>query len=134
MSKTHKEAAGRLKLVSQMQQGVNWQIAAQTANLKISCANAQRLFELYQQEPGAVLVDGRKGHRSKFTPAICEWLGQKCQQAPELSSTKLQAEIKAKFGLSVSKSQINRVRAELGQSKPTATLKKSAAQTSGRVE
>ncbi len=56
----------------------------------------------------------RHGHPSKLRGAARAFLEEQCRQAPHLSSTTLQAELHEQFGLSVSISQINRVRAMLG--------------------
>jgi transposase len=114
-----KEQYGRAKacFVSCMQEGQSWQRASASAGLQISQSNAYRLMNAVRQRGEAALSDGRHGHPSKLRGAARAFLEEQCRQAPQTPSSAIQALLRERFGLSVSISQINRVRATLGISK-----------------
>lgn len=110
-----KEQYGKAKarLVSCMQEGQSWQRASASAGLQISQSNAYRLMNAVRQLGEAALSDGRHGHPSKLRGAARAFLAEQCRQAPQRPSSAIQALLRERFGLSVSISQINRVRATL---------------------
>ena len=61
-------------------------------------------------------LDDRHGHPYKVTEPVRAWLVDVCTQNPQMASSRVQAELQSRFGVAVSVSQINRVRAELGVS------------------
>jgi transposase len=63
-------------------------------------------------------LDDRHGHPSKLTQPVQTWLSEFCATNPQIASSRIQTELKTEFGTAVSISQINRVRAKLGVSKP----------------
>src|SRR6266702_5256855 len=111
-----KEQYGKAKacLVSCMQEGHSWQVAKAQVGLQLSQSNAYRLWRAFRERGETALSDGRHGHPSKLRGTARAFLEEQCRQAPHLSSTTLQAELHEQFGLNVSISQINRVRAMLG--------------------
>ena len=62
------------------------------------------------------LQDGRHGHPSKLRGEACTFLADYCRGAPHTASSVIQALLQERFELSVSVSQINRIRAALGVS------------------
>jgi len=62
------------------------------------------------------LQDGRHGHPIKLRGAARTFLEEQCRQAPSTPSSVIQTLLHERFDLSVSISQINRVRAARGVS------------------
>jgi len=108
--------AAKAHLVACMQQGQSWQRAAEHAGVQISQSNAYRLCRAFQQDGETALRDGRHGHPSKLRGEARTFLERSCREAPQTPSSVIQAALRDRFGLSVSVSQINRVRAALGVS------------------
>ncbi len=106
----------KLRVVGGMQQGLHWQDAVEAANARLSRATAFRALRIVRAQGEEALVDGRHGHPHKLTAPVREWLTEYCRGAPEMPSRLVRAEIEERFGVSVSISQINRVRASLGLS------------------
>jgi len=110
-----KEQYGKAKacLISCMQEGYSWQVAKAVAGLQISQSSAYRLWRAFRQCGEVALSDGRHGHPSKLRGAARAFLEGQCQQAPHTPSSIIQVELRERFHLNVSISQINRVRAAL---------------------
>jgi transposase len=106
--------AAKVHLVACMQQGQPWLTAATTAGLLISQSNAYRLMKAVRQRGETALSDGRHGHPSKLRGEARAFLEERCRQAPQTPSSTVQTELRERFDLRVSISQINRVRAGLG--------------------
>jgi len=118
----------KARLVAGMRHGRPWDAAAREAGLSVSRATAYRLCQQARTTGGAALRDGRSGHASKLRGAVCDWLAAYCRGAPRTPSRVVQAALTARFGLTVSVSQINRVRVVLGlSSRPRGVGGKSAA-------
>jgi transposase len=103
-------------LVSCMQEGQSWQSAAAVAGLQISQSNAYWLWRTFRRQGETALSDGRHGHPSKLRGDARAFLEEQCRQAPQTPSSTIQMKLRERFDLSVSVSQINRVRAALGRS------------------
>jgi len=108
--------AAKACLVAQMQEGRSWQAAAATAGVQISQSTAYRLLQVVRIRGEAALQDGRHGHPSKLRGEARTFLEAYCREAPQTPSSVLLALLHERFGLRVSVSQINRVRAALGVS------------------
>lgn len=100
--------------------GQSWQMAVAQSQLKISRSTAYRLIQLARDEEKAALafLDGRHGHPYKVTESVQVWLVEVCRRDPQISSSRIQAELKTTFGGEVSVGHINRVRAQYGVTKP----------------
>jgi len=109
--------AAKLRLVAAMRRGQPWQQAQHDAGLQIGRATAYRLLEQVRREGDGALVDRRKGHARTVRPPIRQWLEDYCRAAPPSSGRQIQVALQDRFGLTVSISQINRVRAALGLSR-----------------
>lgn len=96
--------------------GQDWRTAAAQSQLNISRATAYRLIKLARSDDKAELafLDGRHGHPYKLTERVRVWMVDFCTNNPQVPSSRVRAELKAVFGVEVSVSQINRVRAEYG--------------------
>jgi transposase len=104
----------RVQLTARMQQGQFWIASAAATGLHVSQSTAYRLLQGYRMRGKAALRDGRHGHPSKLREAARTLLEEQCRQAPQTPSSSIQGELREHFDLSVSVSQINRVRAALG--------------------
>ena len=116
--KDHPERKGRLQLIEAMFAGHSWQSAVAQSQLHVSRATAYRLRQLARDEEKAELafLDDRHGHPYKVTEPVQAWISQFCTANPQVASSRLQRELQSRFGVAVSVSQINRVRAKLGVS------------------
>ena len=114
--KDHPERTARLQLIEYMFAGYSWQAAVAQSQLHISRSTAYRLRQLARDEAKAALafLDDRHGHPYKLTEPARTWLTEFCITNPQVASSRVQAELKRQFGVAVSVSQINRVRAQLG--------------------
>jgi len=115
MDKEQRRAA-KAHLVAGMQEGHSWQTAAAKAGLQISQSNAYRLWQAWRTCGEMALSDGRHGHPSKLHAEVRTFLEDACRKAPHTPSSTIQTALRERFNLSVSVSQINRVRATLGVS------------------
>lgn len=116
--KDHPEHAARLQLIESMGAGSSWQEAVAKSNLRVSRSTAYRLVKLARQEDTAALAlqDGRQGHPSKLTEPVQKWITDVCSSTVGVPSSQVKNELKSHFGVEVSISQINRVRAKLAVS------------------
>jgi transposase len=114
--KDHAERTARLQLLEHMFAGHSWQTAVSQSGLHISRSTAYRLRQLARDEDKAALVflDDRHGHPYKLTEPVRVWMVEFCTTNPQVASSRIQAELKTSFGIAVSVSQINRVRAASG--------------------
>jgi transposase len=118
--KDHPERKGRLQLIEAMFAGHSWQSAVAQSPLNISRATAYRLRQLArdEQKAASAFLDDRHGHPYKLTEPVQAWLSEFCTDHPHIASSQVQRELKSRFGVVVSVSQINRLRAKLGVSNP----------------
>jgi len=116
--------AARVQVAQAMEQGLPWYEAVKRAWLGISQSTAYRLCQRMRQGGEQALHEGRHGHPIKLRGEVRQWLEQTCQQALHTPSHEIQARLAQRFGLLVSVSQINRVRATLGVSNPPQSAKK----------
>jgi transposase len=117
--KDHPERTARLHLLEYMSAGHSWQSAVSQSGLHISRSTAYRLRQQARDEDKAPLVflDDRHGHPYKLTEPVCMWMVEFCTNNPQVASSRVQTELKSTFGIEVSVSQINRVRAAKGVTK-----------------
>jgi len=101
-----------------MLQGLSFQKAALQVTPTIKQAMAYRLTERVRTKGEQALVDGRHGHPFKVRGEILDLIQERCAANPRLSSPTLQHELLQRFDCLISTSQLNRVRARLGLSKP----------------
>src|SRR5436305_9854311 len=118
--KDHAERKGRLQLIEYMFAGYSWQSAVAQSQLNVSRATAYRLRQLAcdEEKAGSAFLDDRHGHPYKVTAPVQAWMSELCTNNPQLPSRRVQSELQSRFGVVVSVSQINRVRAKLGVSNP----------------
>jgi transposase len=118
--KDRADRAARLQLIGRMLAGQSWQTAAAESQLPISRATAYRLVQQARNEDKApqIFLDDRHGHPYKVTEPVQVWINEVCSENRQMPSSRVQSELKSRFGVAVSVSQINRVRATLGVSNP----------------
>jgi transposase len=118
--KDHPERKGRLQLIEYMFAGHSWQSAVAQSQLNVSRATAYRLRQLARDEEKAELafLDDRHGHPYRLTEPVQAWISAFCTDNPQIASRRVQSELQSSFGVAVSVSQINRIRAKLGVSNP----------------
>ena len=116
--KDHPDRTARLQVIGRMFAGQSWQTAVSQSQLHISRSTAYRLVKLARDEDkvAKAFLDDRHGHPYKVTEPVRVWLVDGCTQNPQMASSRVQAELQSRFGVAVSVSQINRVRAKLGVS------------------
>jgi len=116
--KDHPDRTARLQVIGRMFAGQSWQTAVSQSQLNISRSTAYRLVKLARDEDkvAKAFLDDRHGHPYKVTEPVRMWLVDVCTQNPQMASSRVQAELQSRFGVAVSVSQINRVRAKLGVS------------------
>ncbi len=116
--KDHPDRTARLQVIGRMFAGQSWQTAVSQSQLHISRSTAYRLVKLARDEDkvAKAFLDDRHGHPYKVTEPVRMWLVDVCTQNPQMASSRVQAELQSRFGVAVSVSQINRVRAKLGVS------------------
>ena len=116
--KDHPDRTARLQVIGRMFAGQSWQTAVSQSQLHISRSTAYRLVKLARDEDkvAKAFLDDRHGHPYKVTEPVRVWLVDVCTQNPQMASSRVQAELQSRFGVAVSVSQINRVRAKWGVS------------------
>jgi transposase len=116
--KDHRERTARLQLIEHMFAGHSWQTAATQSQLNVSRSTAYRLVKLVRDEEKAerAFLDDRHGHPYKVTEPVRVWMTAFCTTNPQVASSRVQSELQSRFGVAVSVSQINRVRAQCGVS------------------
>src|SRR5258708_40297184 len=105
-------------LEAAVDQELAWDEAAKQAELQIGQSTANRLRQRMRQGGKQALQEGRHGHPAKLRGEVREWLEETCRRAPYTPSHEIQAQLAERFALSISVSQLNRVRATLGVSNP----------------
>ena len=116
--KDHAQRSARLRLIEYMCAGHSWQSAVAQSQSNVSRSTAYRLVKLARDEERAerAFLDDRHGHPYKLTEPLRVWLIEWCTRDLQVPSSRVQSELKSRFGVTVSISQINRVRAEAGVS------------------
>jgi len=104
----------KAQMIAGMIHGRPWHEAAAAAGVHTSRTAAYRLLRAVHLRGEGALQDGRHGHPAKLRGPVREWLAAFCRGSPALSSREVQAALQERFGVSVSSSQISRVRHILG--------------------
>jgi transposase len=85
-----------------------------------------RLLKRVQSEGEQALTDGRHGHPIKLRGEILGLVCEHCQANPCVSSSAVQRLLQERFGVNVSVSQLNRVRATHGLTRTPVPREKKA--------
>jgi transposase len=124
----HAYRAVKAQMIAGMQAGQSWQEAAGQAGVQTSRTAAYRLLQRVRTEGAAALEDQRHGHPTKVREPVRQWLVQFCRAAPEVTGRTVQAALQEHFHLEVSISQITRLRAALGVSRPVSSAGEKSAE------
>ena len=109
--------SAKRQMIEQIEQGASVQQARSQSEVPMHRATVYRLLKRVRAEGETAYTDGRHGHPIKLRGEGRTFLIQVCQATPSISSPVLQQAIQERFGLSISVSQLNRVRASLGLSR-----------------
>src|SRR5260370_19747011 len=103
-----------------MLEGQTWQAAMSRGGLQVGRAPAYRLVQQARdpERSERPFLDDRHGHPYKLTGPMRSWMVEYCTQHPGVFSSQVQAELRTRFGLEVSRGHINRVRAQAGVTAP----------------
>ena len=118
--------AARRELVRQIEQGASAREARGRSVVPMHRTTVYRLLKRVQREGEQALIDGRYGHPVKLRGEVLTFLIESCQSNPFVSSPVVQRLVQERFGLSISVSQLNRVRASLGLSRSRIPQEKKA--------
>jgi transposase len=113
------QRAAKGQMVALMQAGYSWNEASRQAGVKTSRSAAYRLLQKVRAQGEAGLQDGRHGHPYKMSPCVRQWLEETYQADTETPSHAVQQALAERFGISVSISHLNAVRAALGRGDQT---------------
>lgn len=105
--------AAKRQMIEQIEQGASVQQARSHSEVHLHRATVYRLLKRVRAEGETAYTDGRHGHPIKLRGGVRTFLIEMCQATPSISSPVLQLAIQQRFGLSISVSQLNRVRASL---------------------
>ncbi len=97
-------------LVAGMLEGCKWR----DAGIRTSRTAAYRLLRLVRTEGDAPLEERRHGHPYKLTGTVRGWLVERYRGTPGVPARVPRTETSDRFGVTVSLTHINRVRAGLG--------------------
>lgn len=118
--------AARREIARQVEQGATASVARVCSAVPMHRTTVYRLLKRVQSDEEKAFVDGRHGHAIKLRGEVLTFLTERCQTISDLPSSALRCAIQERFSLTVSISQLNRVRASLGLTrKPPAREKKS---------
>ena len=102
------------EIVKAVRQGASASVARAQSGIPLHRTTVYRLLKRVQTDEERAFVDGRHGHAVKLRGEVLTFLMEWCQVHSDLPSSALQCAIQEHFSLSVSISQLNRVRASLG--------------------
>jgi transposase len=131
--KDEQRQAAKKRMMALMQEGYSWQEAARLSGIQTSRSTAYRWFQQFRTQGEAALHDGRHGHIAKMHKPIREWLAARCRQEPNLPSSSLQHELNVHFGVLVSITHLNRIRAAQGLERQPARMEKNGLGKCGHV-
>ncbi len=114
------------ELVRQIEQGVSIREARMSSGVAMHRTTVYRLFKRVQRTGEQGLTDGRHGHPVKLRGEVLTFLMEHCRSNPFVSSPVVKRLLQERFGLSISVSQLNRVRASLGLSRRKVAREKKA--------
>lgn len=104
----------RREIIKQMEQGVSVREARMNSAIPMHRTTVYRLLKRARSEGERALTDGRHGHPIKLRGEVLALVCEHCRADPCVSSSAVQRLLQERFGVCVSVSQLNRVRASLG--------------------
>lgn len=103
--------AARRELVRSVEEGMTAREAHRRCPVRMHRTTVYRLLKRIEREGEQALAEQRHGHPVKLRGEVLTWMLNYCQSHISASSSQVQRCLTERFGLSVSVSQINRVRA-----------------------
>lgn len=110
--------AAKRQIIEHIKHGASVREARTAAAVSMHRTTVYRLLRRTQAEGQAAFSDGRHGHPVKLRGEVRTFLIDFCRASPSVSSPALQTALQDRFGLTISVSQLNRVRAALGLRSP----------------
>jgi len=118
--------AARREIVRQVEQGATASDARMCSVVPMHRTTVYRLLKRVQSEGDRALTEKRHGHSVKLCGEVLAFVREYCQNYPSASSSAVQRLLAERFCLSVSVSQLNRVRAVHGLSRQPVPREKKA--------
>jgi transposase len=115
ITREQRQAAKR-HIIAQIKQGISVQQARATIDIPMHRATVYQLLKRVGTEGETAFSDGRHGHPIKLRGEVRIFLIEFCRASPHTPSPQVQTVLQERFGLTISVSQINRVRAAFGLS------------------
>ncbi len=106
--------ASKRQIMELVEQGVSVRQARNQSEVPMHRATIYRLLKRVRTQGETGYSDGRQGHPIKIRGEVRTFLIESCEANPSLASPLLQRLIQERFGVCLSVSQLNRVRASLG--------------------
>jgi transposase len=106
--------AAKQEIIKGVQQGHSAKVARDRSPVQMHRTTVYRLLKRVQSAGANALTDGRHGHPAKLRGDVLALVCEHCQGNPCVSSSSVERLLLERFGVSVSVSQLNRVRASLG--------------------
>lgn len=107
----------KLQVVTLKEAGHSWSESLRLSGVEASESSVYRWVSEWKTEEWSGLVDKRKGKAHKMTVEVKEWLKEYCTANPSVKSGEIRRELKARYGIEVGRTHVNRVRQELGVSR-----------------
>ncbi len=123
---TDQRQAARREMVLCVEQGATASDAQRLCPVSMHRTTVYRLLKRVEQEGEQAFAEQRHGHPTKLRGEILTWVLDYCQSHPSASSAQVQHLLVEHFALSVSVSQLNRVRAAHGLSRQSVPREKKA--------
>jgi len=108
--------AARREIVRQIEQGMTATEARRTLPVPMHRTTVYRLLKRVEREGEQALAERRHGYPTKLRGEVLTWILDYCQNHRTAASREVQRQVSERFGISVSVSQLNRVRAAHGLS------------------
>ena len=114
MSKRDELFQRKRRAMQLMDAGASWQEANEQSGLNYSKSGIQRLYREWRKRGEEALVDHRHGHPYKATTEVRDWIGERCDENPEVRASRLTVEIEAQFGVELHHDYVGLLRRQLG--------------------
>jgi len=119
--------SARLEIVRQVKLGATASEARRCCSVSMHRSTVYRLLKRVEREGEDALVERRHGHSVKLCGEVLTFVLDYCQSHASATSREVQRLVAERFGISVSVSQLNRVRAAHGLSRKALLREKKAA-------
>lgn len=118
--------AARREIVRQVEHGMTATEARRRCPVPMHRSTVYRLLKRVEREGKQALVERRHGHSTKLRAEVLACVLDYCQNHMSAASREVQRQVSERFGITVSVSQLNRVRAAHGLSRKPIPREKKA--------